>query len=70
MKNYKKERQKHIQSGLLILWKEDATEEERQEVIQKLYLDNKDKIFNMQTFEMKKGVDIYDKYKKFERDCK
>lgn len=66
----KKERKKYIQSGLLILWKEEATEEQRQEALQKLYLDNEEKIFSMQTFEMKKGVDIYDKYKKFEGDCK
>lgn len=62
----KEQRQKHIQGCIYILWKENATEEERQDAIQDFYIKNENRIESMQTFEMNKGIDIYEDWKKFQ----
>ena len=67
VKMEKEIRQKMIQGCIFILWKQNATEEERQEAISNFYVNNENLIESMQTFEMKKGVDIYEEWKDFEK---
>jgi len=61
------ERKKYIQGSILILWKENISEEKRKKAIQNFYINNKNLIESMQTFEMRKGIDIYEEWVEFQK---
>lgn len=49
----KEDLKKLYQASILIIFKQGVTDKEKQEIINKLYLDNKDKIKSMQYVEAK-----------------
>jgi len=61
------ERKKYIQGSILILWKENISEEKRKKAIQNFYINNENLIESMQTFEMRKGIDIYEEWEEFQK---
>jgi len=61
------ERKKYIQGSILILWKENISEEKRKKAIQNFYINNKNLIESMETFEMRKGIDIYEEWVEFQK---
>ena len=58
-----------IQTGIFLVWKKEVSEEERQEIMSKFYLDNENQIEHLNTFEMKRGVNISDEFFRFRNRC-